>query len=207
MGYSNIKELVYNHDMRVEPGKTYRYRLRVRVLNPLFAKRRLGKEQRQGIGRKFLLTSDWSDWSDPIEISGLKRFLFAKASTTSRQTEIHVRRFTLGQTHSEVFKVRPGDEIGGVAPKQVIWAGQERKIPVDFSTGAILVDLNPRFRILKGGRASKTIAFVYLINGRLKLRRLDQDQQKLEQLESESDGGGDLKFNPEAAAAPAPQPR
>ena len=194
MGYGGKTKIdLYTHDLRVSPGKAYRYRVRVRVLNPLFSKLTLNKDQRKGIGKKFLMSSNWSDWSKSVEIKGLKSFHFAKAAGALQPVEVTVMRFTLGQDLKETFKIRPGDAIGSKVVKTLIIDGKNVDVNIDFNTGATLIDLNSSFRVVKKGRRASTTLLVYMQNNELKARRLDTDQAALE-----------AKFGkPEAPAAAA----
>ena len=60
--------LVWTHDLGVVPGASYRYRCRVLLYNPLFARSRQLLKAQQEFATAFTIESLTSDWSAPIEI-------------------------------------------------------------------------------------------------------------------------------------------
>jgi hypothetical protein len=102
------------NDMYVEPGQTYRYRIRLSVVNPLFNKEELPEEQREDHEDRFLLYSDWSDWSREISVEPMRHFFMTSASQTPApgRANVQVWRFFSGSWESSEFRVQPGDPIG-----------------------------------------------------------------------------------------------
>lgn len=59
-------EPVWAHDLTAQPGRTYRYRIQIELLNEYAGLPRDLAEPRDA--EKVLLASDWSDWSDPVTV-------------------------------------------------------------------------------------------------------------------------------------------
>ena len=133
---------VWAHDLTVEPGRTYRYRVLVSVLNPLFRQTRVEQSQREVHFNKIALGPDLAEdgevadapWSDPVEVAPQHYFFFVQGGQSPR---VEVWRIYDGMWRNEEFPVRPGDPIGGEAQLEI--DGQPQT--VDMTVGAIAVDL------------------------------------------------------------------
>lgn len=133
---------VWAHDLTVEPGKTYRYRVLVSVLNPLFRQTRVEESQRQVHFNKIALGPDMAEegevgqapWSDPVEVDPEYYFFFVQGGQSPR---VEVWRVYDGIWRSEEFPVQPGDPIGGEMAIQVNGEPQT----IDMNVGAVVVDL------------------------------------------------------------------
>jgi hypothetical protein len=122
--------LVWGHDITVEPGKTYRYRVAVRVYNPFFAKRNNLVESQKALADDFAMSSAMSEWSQPIAISPPLRLFLTNATPPRTQAGLpmaagvgglglgtvtaEVYRFYDGRWWSFSFSAEPGDRIGGL---------------------------------------------------------------------------------------------
>ena len=132
------KMLVWTHDLSVEPGASYRYRCRVLLYNPLFARSRQLLEAQQGLAAAFTVESLTSDWSAPIEIKPPVEFYVVRATEDGGsmglgEIRIEMYRYFNGSRRSEQFTVQPGEQIG--RPATV--TGEQ----IDFSTDWYLVDV------------------------------------------------------------------
>src|SRR5690606_1995244 len=68
------------HDLTVERGKTYRYRLRARIGNPLFMQEGMQPVQRAELHNRLSRTTPWSDWSQPVTVDTGQRFFLVRAT-------------------------------------------------------------------------------------------------------------------------------
>ncbi len=133
---------VWAHDLTVEPGKTYRYRVLVSVLSPLFRQTRVADEQRSeffnqvalGPGEQELATSPWSE---PVEVDPEYFFFFLSGTAAGQVATVEVWHLYNGMWHKATFQESPGNPIGGRTTIQV--DGVEQTL--DMQTGAVMVDL------------------------------------------------------------------
>ena len=128
---ANVGTLVgWAHDWKTEPGKTYRYMIRYKIKNPVWATN--GFTNPKTLADTFAITSVDSAWTGPIQAPPIVQFYFASAGGFGRISAIvHVYKYENGTTTKETFTVYPGDSIG------------TEKNGVDYSTGFTLVDLRP----------------------------------------------------------------
>lgn len=123
---------VWTHDDSVQPGKTYRYKMRYAVKNPIYKVTPVAKNPKDA--DVFALYSDFSDFSQTISIPPLTNF-FVKANFMNSPTvSFDVFTWSDGEEHKTTVKVGPGDEIGGVENN------------IDYSTGWTLVDVRQDVR-------------------------------------------------------------
>lgn len=124
--------IVWAHDDKVVPGKTYRYRMRVYIRNPLYQTVNVAKNPADE--KAFAIVSDWSAWSPQFTVPPTTLFQFALAKQSLKEkmvtsATVNVFKREKGDWSMETFTVAPGDSIG--------WA----KNNIDFTTGSTLVDL------------------------------------------------------------------
>jgi hypothetical protein len=103
---------VWGHDPTVAPGKTYRYRLRVSVLNPLFRRSEVAPEQRQKYMNMLDLDSVYSDWTEPVRVEPARHFFVVGTAEQGGLAEVEVWRIFNGRWRSRRFQVAPGDPMG-----------------------------------------------------------------------------------------------
>lgn len=105
--------LFWAHDDTVQPGKTYRYRIRIGVLNPVAGKNYLADEY-LGYRNKALLWSEFSSDSEEVSIPG-RAYFFAKSYREDADImKVEVAKYLWGYWRSETFDVKPGEIIGHV---------------------------------------------------------------------------------------------
>jgi len=160
--------MFWAHDDTVEPGKNYRYRIRLGVFNPIAGTNQLS-QQNKSIQNQVILWSKFSDTTQPVNIPGRLYFFAKDIQEAAKKVTVQVSRYLLGYWYSEDFPVRQGEVIGKVVesepqqskdrfgsrlplrlPTQVGAAGrfgyvtpQEQTTEpesIDYSTGAVLVD-------------------------------------------------------------------
>jgi hypothetical protein len=146
---------VWAHDETAKPGRTYRYRLRVVVANPLF-EANLAADPK--INAEPYLPLDpnvsWSEWTKPVAIPSDVDMMLVNAQVLGGKeiARFRVKRFQEGQVNeaAKPFEVAPGDLIGGVekAPPAPAAPGavQDRLAAprtIDYSTNWTVVDIRP----------------------------------------------------------------
>jgi len=134
---------VWAHDLSIEAGKVYRYRLVVSVLNPLYRQKRVEENQREENYDKIALGPDMqelnaSPWSDPVRVDSKHYFFMVKGSAQSQTARAEVWRVYNGRWLNEEFEVRPGDPIGKVVDKELPTGGRKK---LDMYVGRVVVDL------------------------------------------------------------------
>ena len=147
---------------------SYRYRTQLVMLNPLLTHDNLVDPKKPEHAQKAVLVTPWSPWSEPVFVPKTTSFLLTGSNPTSRPPYVTVTVFAraLGKPISRRFKVFPGQPIGG--PRR----------EADFSTGAIVVDLN--FKRYVSAR-TKTAEMLYLDdNGLLRSRLYMIDRAKFD---------------------------
>ena len=130
------------HDDTLEPKNSYRYRIRIGVFHAA-----AGTGQFSELKNKVILWSEFSDVTDTVDIPG-KMYFFANGIQEAAKTvTVDVCMLVLGYWYSERFAVRQGEVIGKV--KSVESKPEEKAkgvtVPekIDYSTGAVLVDIVP----------------------------------------------------------------
>ena len=130
--------LTWTHDLDVTSGATYRYRVTLKVFNPLFARgRQLLKDQRH-LSEQFAIASVKSDWSEPVVIDPPVQFFFVRASEDGGtlglgEARIELYRYHDGRQRTARFTLQPGERIG----ESAVLGG----VDVDFTTDWYLVDV------------------------------------------------------------------
>lgn len=161
-----LGELVFwAHDDSVEAGKTYRYRIRLGVFNPVAGKARLSKRD-AALKNAVILWSNFSEVTEAVEIPQRLYFFAKSIQSAAKIVTVQVSKLELGYWYSEDFAVKSGEVIGGVvelererpkasastsrvyAPRRALGGGysaslDERVEPevINYNTGAVLVDV------------------------------------------------------------------
>jgi len=189
--------VVWTHDLGVEPNRTYRYRARIDVYNPFFARTNQMVPQQQSLASGFTLGTAFSDWSAPVQVSPPVGFFLTRATPGEGSlglgtATIEVFAFRDGLRRSATFSVQPGDVIGGV--ESVRRAGQP-DAQIDFSTGWYVMDIieDPSRDQVSGNERTRGV--VVLVG---RLGAIDREERF-----PESDRGNPLrrKFADEVEAA------
>ncbi|MEI7657169.1 MAG: hypothetical protein WCK33_03800 [Phycisphaerae bacterium] len=109
---------LFAHDLTVEPGAQYRYRMRVVVNNPLFG-RNLQESQRT-LADRSLIEGQWSGWSSPVDVDPNEFFFVTSAEPRSEinrspkaAAEMYV--FYYGYYRVASVSLEPGDMLAGTA--------------------------------------------------------------------------------------------
>lgn len=117
---SSTEYPVWSHDAGVEPGRVYRYRLRVLLNNPLYQRERsLGTEDPEmiALAGQPLVASPWSEWSDPVEV-GRASYYFVTAASDAGElgksiptATAEVYRMYYGYYRRQTATLEPGDVV------------------------------------------------------------------------------------------------
>lgn len=160
---------VWGHDLEVEGGRSYEYRVRVLVNNPLFGFANNLAEESRAAAAEPVLTSEWSAWTSPVSVDQNLYWFTTRASEGGRQAvgvvaptaTVEVYRFYYGYWRRDEARVRIGDPIGAsinLAERELpiftierpdgggapFVAGQELiSESLRTSTGALLLDVRP----------------------------------------------------------------
>ncbi|HEV7301217.1 MAG TPA: hypothetical protein VGN72_17765 [Tepidisphaeraceae bacterium] len=121
------------HDDTVEPGKSYRYRIRYSMKNPVYNTNLAGPD----VVKVFAIKQDEkqaSAWTEPVMIATRTQFFIA--SVLQNRATMRVFRWQDGRLNSKDFTVYPGDTIG------------TRDGDIDYSTGHTVVDIRDNASVL-----------------------------------------------------------
>jgi hypothetical protein len=108
---------VWAHDIAPRPGATYRYRLVVAVLNPLFQRHAVPPEQREEHFHMISLAPSGGGadgWSEPVSVKPDRHFFMIEGQPQRDTATVEVWRLQGGNWHSHAFDVQAGDPIGDV---------------------------------------------------------------------------------------------
>jgi hypothetical protein len=121
---------VWAHDDAVQPGHTYRYKMRYWIKNPIYQQPAAAKNPADI--KMFAVASEFSEWGPAIEVPPLTNFFIA--AVVGGKIRFDVYRWEKGVNHYTRIEAAPGDTI--------------RKVEgdVDYSTGHTVVDIRKTMR-------------------------------------------------------------
>ena len=143
---SSMRETInfWAYDDTVEPGASYRYRIRLGVFNPVGGTDRV-REEDIASKNKVVLWSDYSEVTDIVDIPKRMYFFPVNVQESAKAAEVQVCKYAMGYWHSEQFMVKRGDTIGKAAKVEASEkdkvAGVKLPEMINYSTGAIIVDM------------------------------------------------------------------
>ena len=113
---SNPAVRIWAHDVNVERGKTYRYRLRVAINNPMFGQSNVMVPEQQELAGLPTLVSEPSDWSDPIHVHDQTYYFITSANAADRLNRTPSARaemfiFKWGRWRKGDVSLEPGDRL------------------------------------------------------------------------------------------------
>ncbi len=178
---------IWAHDIWVKPGATYRYRCRVEIYNPFFARKRQLLPEQQSLSDRFVIASTTSQWGDPVTVEPPVRFFVTDASESGGRlglgnAKIELYRFVDGQRRSETIFVQPGDRVGTVVERR------REGTTIDFGTDWFVVDI-----VDDGGDRQR--------GGHVLLRRADDPTIVMRVPASDASSEERLRFSDEVQAA------
>ncbi len=157
---ANGQLTIWQYDESAEPGKNYKYRIRVVMINPLYR----SNVAVANIKDIFLLEGQWSEWSKPICLPASLKWFLVGASPQAEKATFRIIKWEKGKANpSAPIIVGPGEAVGS----------NDKANGVDFSTGWTVVDVRQ-----VGGQAERGDTRVTLINeqGEVLIKRVRQDQ-------------------------------
>jgi hypothetical protein len=132
-------------DDTVEPGKTYRYRVRLGVFNPVAGTNKIS-ERDKSRREDAILWSAFSKETSPVDVP--RRLYFFPLREAGKVVTFQVSRYVLGYWYSWNFPVQQGEMIGTAVQNKIAdddgsLTKQNVELPesIDYSTGAVLVDV------------------------------------------------------------------
>lgn len=193
---------VWAADPSMQPGKTYRYKLLVSVINPLYAVPRLAPDQlEENKQRAALLPTDAEiaamPWIGPIKVEPKSRFFFTGGGESRANIDIY-RRYD-GELRIQEFSGAPGDKIGSILE---IKNEFEQIEEIDMSVDAVLVDVEKR-RDLLSNRTVYTLIYADS-EGNIYERTdaFDKSSPAIKDLRQELKDGPDRVLRPDPEAQP-----
>lgn len=190
---------VWAADPSMRPGKTYRYKLLVSVINPLYAVPRLAEDQlKDNRSRAALLPTDDEieamSWIGPIKVEPKSRFFFTSGGTSA---SIDIYRRHKGVLIHQDFKGSPGDSIGTIEAIEDEFGNIIEEI--DMGVGAVLVDIERHRDPLSTGSTINSMIYMDA-EGNIFERIESLDKNSPERKEASQE----LKDGPKNALRPAP---
>jgi hypothetical protein len=133
----------------------------------------------------------WSEWFKVAAIPRTTRFFVTGSFAGREQLTVNVFTKSLGQWVMHKFKVSAGEAVGGGLSKTVVnpITGQPVGMDVDFSTGAVAIEIDFNREILSGsGRFRKTQELFYLdergrLESQIRVLDLDRDDPRRQEYE------------------------
>jgi len=162
------------HDLSVEPGRTYVYRISYEILN-IYAGIK-GEFKNPDDAELVTLRSAWSPPSREVEVTSDLMFFLAQADPTKRDVTVTVFKKTRTGWKEQEYKVKVGETIG-----QKEKLGKNKG--VDFATGLVCVDIDfDRLDPAPGGKKTAVMVYTDPVEGRLRERYLSRDRKEKERI-------------------------
>ncbi|MHC4644563.1 MAG: hypothetical protein ACYTBJ_03605 [Planctomycetota bacterium] len=137
------------HDDTVEPGKTYQYRIRLGVFNPIADTNWFSPED-QAYKARVVLWSGFSEAKKLVDVPERSYFFPTTAQEAAKTVRVQVSKYFLGRWRSKPFLVRQGEVIGKVeenhnkdSASKTSETEENILVPerIDYTTGTMLVDV------------------------------------------------------------------
>jgi hypothetical protein len=178
---------VWGHDDQVQPGKTYRYRMRYMIMNPVATT--TGVCNPQSLADTFSITSPFSEWSEPVVVEADANFYAVKTSG-ERSVTFDIYHWKSGVWQKQEVTALPGDMIGHKDPAT----------GTDFTTGWTLLDVRDSTTVSADDRAILLVSE----NGTIKRRDVSTDRRTVKRQDLEKIiADAAAKANPGAGTPPA----
>lgn len=194
---------VWAADPSMQPGKTYRYKLLVSVINPLYAVPRLAEDQLdENKQRAALLPTEEEiadmPWIGPIKVEPEYHFFFTSGRDNSASVEIF-RRFD-GELRFQDFDGSPGDTIGSVIEVEDEFGNKQE---IDMRVGSVIVDVDRHRDPLSTGASINSLIIMdkeAMIHERIE--SLDKNSPERKELANEIKNGAEKPLRPAEGTRP-----
>ena len=143
------------HDVTVQPDMTYRYRMRVMIVNPLFQQEQLHRDQKQ-LKNVLALESPWSEWSEPVTTEPDQRFFLVGGDQGRAVVEIW--RLFNGRWRQKDVQVMPGDSVSASVPVD----DEDFRGELQMVADALVVDVDTDAPPTPGMGNTRTVRMWYL---------------------------------------------
>jgi hypothetical protein len=140
--------LVWAHDLGIKEGRTYRYRMTVRLYNPFFARKIQLVDDQHHLADAVAIASMTSEWSDEIHTSPPLKFFITDArspmddtglgSSSLGDARVEMFRFFNGRWWGNEHRFVPGERISSSTTAKVEGADP---MTVDFGTEWYVLDI------------------------------------------------------------------
>ncbi len=179
---------VWFHDTNLTEGMTYRYQLRLVLINPLLGRFK-DVANKDDAKIKFVRTP-WSQWSEPVSVKRPTEFFLVGSAPQMGTVTLEVFTQQWGQWISHSFRIGQGEPIGEEVRKELLrlGGGEQEETLVNFKTGAIAVSFNfkKKQRIPGTNFFRTTTELLYLdADGKLRTRTQDDSSQRYKDLRNE----------------------
>ncbi len=109
---SNLNDVnIWAHDLTVLPGKTYQYKIRYTISNPVFTFKNLCPPGKQAWAAQFELTSDWSAATPAISVPDTTNIFLANAVPNKGDAIFDIFVWGIGGVVKTTVRCTPGDLI------------------------------------------------------------------------------------------------
>jgi hypothetical protein len=183
------------YDTSVTPGKTYRYEMRVKLVNPVY---KVGFHLTDpAVVNRPWLTSDWSDPSKRVRVSANLYFYLISSQIFNHQVDFRIFKWVHGVWAVTSEYVSPGEPIGNTQSIPMVdpQTGNLKPTNVDFNTHYELVD--------EAATSNGSINVVVLSpDGQLEIRNSEidaTDPQQRKLIKATMETGAPSSANPNAA--------
>jgi hypothetical protein len=110
---------LWAHDATAQPGKTYRYRTRLAINNPMYGREPVLVEAQRPLAASPVVFSEPSEWSDPVVVAPRTAFFLTSAQDgrggalgpSEPSASVEVYSFYYGYYRRSTLTLRPGDLI------------------------------------------------------------------------------------------------
>lgn len=179
------KPVVRFFDESAQPGRTYQYRMRVRLWNRYVG--RINTVEHPEQASLSVLAGQWSPPSDPVRVPPHTYFFVTGRAFARDAARVEVWKWRAGTWLRANFEVGVGEVIGGARPVKL---SRPRENPpvydeVDFNTGATVLDLRFDVPVERRMTAGGGDGFTYQFSKSIVLTYLDpQDGRPLQRIEA-----------------------
>ncbi|MHC4622713.1 MAG: hypothetical protein ACYS4W_02310 [Planctomycetota bacterium] len=150
--YEMRKPLVFwAYDDTVEQGRSYRYRIRLGVFNPIAGTDQLNEEHVL-LKNNVILWSKFSNITESIEIPERLYFFPINVQQVAKVVTVKISKYVQGYWYGENFFVQQGEIIGRARENKLLEDEEEEQQlikkeeiaapeTIDYTTGAVFVDV------------------------------------------------------------------